>query len=105
MSNPFYDKKVPQFSERVLFERSGYDVDYKHKVNSLSKSSAYNKLIPSALLETLSGNTKITINSSDVYKGKNFEMNPIAADMDKQRIEAYNKKRDVNFRQIPFIYK
>lgn len=105
MANPFYDRKTPQFSERVLFERAEYDQAYKNKLKQLSKYSGYNKQIPSELLETIQAKPNIEVNKNDLYKGNNYYINPIAKDLDLMAETGYNKKKNIYMKQIPYIYK
>lgn len=105
MTNPFYDRKTPQFSERILFERAAYDQAYKDKIHSMAKYSGYNKQIPSELLETISNKNECTVKNNDLYKGSYTYINPIAKDLDEQSAINYNNKKNIYVKQIPYIYK
>lgn len=105
MSNPFYDKKTPQFTERVLFERSEYDEAYRKKLENMSKLSGYHKLLPSELLESLPQTINTVIKNEDIYKGNRIYTNPIAKEMDDSMTNSYNIKKQIYIKQIPYIYK
>ena len=102
--SPFYDKNLPQFSERVLFERELYDDKFAKLIAGSKQRSAYNKNIPSGLLETINQDKKGSIANTDLYKA-NSNKCPIALKMDAESI--YNKKvKDkIDFRQINYIFK
>lgn len=100
----FYDKNLPQFTERALFERKTYDnsvIDFNVK-SSKKVAKTKSAMMANGLLEQLGGKKSIPIKIKDIYKANQINQ-PLSETIDNHIKRDQNKKKNINFNQYPYI--